>query len=277
MPATTGQILGKAHKLCEWLRRSNFELICGQKRSSSFEVAHLIERAAKWHLGNIENLPKSPGRESLDAMPMRLFVDLMFLEVEGVADIEGSNRIVTLTALILCLQVSEEHIGMFCFLQQGNDFSFLGACGLVTRFGRRWFHSYEGCDEWRKCELVKICHVVEQAMMAMHCTNVRSVDVFPPPALNKKRQQQGKPPLFTYKTLHVLAGDRSASHDKRADDAEAKRSPRLHFRRGHIRRISGDRMTWVQPCMVGDQRRGMVQKAYALVAQNKANKEGTKP
>ena len=115
-------------------------------------------------------------------------------------------------------------------------------------------------------EVATATSVVEMVLVLLSCTNVRSVDNVPPAALNRKRTKTGKPPLFTYKTLHVIAGERNAPSSQREQDDEARRSPRLHFRRGHVRRIGSNRITWVQQCMVGNKELGQVENAYALTA-----------
>lgn len=278
MPATTGQILGKAHKLCEWLGTVD-TLWFGSFEVIGADVAKVIAQSTKLHVGAIENMIRPQTRHPLNSIPLRLPAHTTLIE----CDFSGKNSdgvYLTSSLFLLCRDSNNCEIDVFVFQQQQHRFSLLGGGRLFNKCGENLFSCFAGpkIDNYDYSERVHYySYIVECTLMALHCTNVRTVDVLPPPALNKKRQQQGKLPLFTFKTLHVLAGERSDSHDKRADDAEAKRSPRLHFRRGHIRRISGDRMTWVQPCMVGDQRSGMVKKAYALVPQNKANKEGTKP
>ncbi|HRD87801.1 MAG TPA: hypothetical protein PK752_05995 [Accumulibacter sp.] len=262
MPATTGQIRGKAHKLCEWLCADDTELL---PQVSSVGLSRHIASATKWHIGRDDELVGGINREVIDSMPLRLPAKQMFIEAD-LGALKG-DRIGTMTAFALCFDLGNESIRGFFFGQRADEFCFMGGGMLRLENGRRGISVY--CRIGKEAEedfkyLQRGFSIVETVLVALNCTNVRSVDYEPPVAINKKRQKAGKPPIFTYKTLHILAGERSASHDKRADDAEAKRSPRLHFRRGHFRRISGDRMTWVQPCMVGDQRLGMVQKAYAL-------------
>lgn len=77
------------------------------------------------------------------------------------------------------------------------------------------------------------------------------IEVTPAPKfINSKRRKKGKPPIFEYKTLTIaplnemripgakLTGDRAA--------------PRMHWRRGHLRRPANGKKTAVRPCIVGD-------------------------
>lgn len=264
MRATTGQILGKAHRLCEWLRKSDVELLPGY---AATPMAWAVESAGKWHVGNVLDLPAPKDRESLDSFPLRLPTKEMLVEFDNEMRM-ADGRIAKMTGFLLCYEHREEAIEFLAFGQCDGRFFFDGGGALFIEDGKRKFAAFDDFEHSKSMvgELHKLSYILEQTLLALHCTNVRSVDNPPPAALNKKRQKAGKPPLFTYKTLHILSGERDAAHDPRADDAEAKRSPRLHFRRGHVRRISGGRITWVQQCMVGNGRLGVIEKTYALEA-----------
>lgn len=104
-----------------------------------------------------------------------------------------------------------------------------------------------------------ICLVI-RGLAVLNCSNVKVVDNPAPDALNRKRAKQGKPPLFTYKTLHIKPPTSGAG---RAGGSSGDRNlPRLHLRRGHIRRLPTGTTTWVQSCMVGSAANGMVMKDY---------------
>lgn len=112
--------------------------------------------------------------------------------------------------------------------------------------------------------LVVMPNLVIRGLAALNCSNVRTVDNPPPAALNKKRLRAGKVPLFSYKTLHLHT---QKSHALRREGAESGRvGPRLHLRRGHIRRLSETTTVWVTSCMVGDPSRGRVVKDYHVTA-----------
>lgn len=91
------------------------------------------------------------------------------------------------------------------------------------------------------------------------CSNTEFQEHRPSEKLNKKRQRKGNCPLFTYKTLTLTDDGRQGLKNEPSGTHE---SPRVHLRRGHIRRLQSGRMTWVQPCVVGDHNRGVVDKDY---------------
>ncbi|MDM0029174.1 hypothetical protein [Variovorax saccharolyticus] len=72
-----------------------------------------------------------------------------------------------------------------------------------------------------------------QACSVLNCANVTTCDIQAPAALNKKRRAKGKQPFFSYKVLQ-LAEDRRGTVS--GDAGGTHGSPRMHLRRGHIRR-----------------------------------------
>ncbi|MGN8190915.1 hypothetical protein [Burkholderia ubonensis] len=99
-----------------------------------------------------------------------------------------------------------------------------------------------------------------QACSVLNCANVETIDVSPSRAANAKRAAKGKPPFFTYKVLQVSA-ERSP---KAASSGGTHGSPRMHLRRGHLRRLEG-RVVWVRAAMVNaGSSAGVVAKDYTI-------------
>ena len=106
--------------------------------------------------------------------------------------------------------------------------------------------------------------VIERALLILfsyinviNCSNVILIDNIPSP-FKQSRIKKGKSPLFEYKTLHIH--HRTTKNKNKGSGTHS--SPRVHLRRGHIRKLSDDRTTWVQPCVVGDKSKGVVHKGY---------------
>lgn len=102
-----------------------------------------------------------------------------------------------------------------------------------------------------KCALA-----VSRFLAVLNCVNVITEDVPSPAALNKKRVANRKPPIYSYKVL-VL----KAAVARNARLGGTHESPRIHLRRGHIKRRKTGNFWW-QPCVVGDRKRGVVMKDY---------------
>ena len=101
--------------------------------------------------------------------------------------------------------------------------------------------------------IVELCNLLD-------CTNVETISLAPSAKLNRKRVAAGRPPLFEYRVLNL----RSSGGSEHENMGTSHASPRLHYRRGHIRRLQNGRKTWVRPHMVGDASRGNVVKDYKL-------------
>lgn len=101
--------------------------------------------------------------------------------------------------------------------------------------------------------------VLIQACSVINCANVTTEEIAAPAFLNKKRLAKGKQPFFSYKILQ-LSEDRRPRSETGADGKHA--SPRMHLRRGHLRRLE-KKVVWVRPAMVNaDSKRGAVVKDY---------------
>ena len=95
----------------------------------------------------------------------------------------------------------------------------------------------------------------------MACSNVRTRDHQPDAALNKKRAKAGKVPLVSYKTLEIVVPN--TRYEGGGSGGGTHASPRVHLRRGHIRKIADGKTVWVQACVVVS-KHGMVLKDYKL-------------
>lgn len=98
---------------------------------------------------------------------------------------------------------------------------------------------------------------------ALQCSNVQVRDNPPPKALVRQQKRRGQVPMFSFKTLHIDTGDKEIKTNK----GGKHESPRLHFRRGHVRRLTSGKKTWVSPCMVGDASKGQVFKDYEVMGE----------
>lgn len=117
----------------------------------------------------------------------------------------------------------------------------------------------DSIGEFRAAWMADIFSLVRTFVTAMGCNNVRKVEGRPPEKVQKKRQKNGKKPLFSFWTLE-LKQERVEGDPQGGTHA----SPRLHLRRGHPREFAPGKYTWVQPCVVGNKKLGMVHKDYAL-------------
>lgn len=112
-------------------------------------------------------------------------------------------------------------------------------------------------EEKKVCQTIK---TIAQVVEIFSCCNVTTIEHQPPKFINNKRIKKGKVPFFSYRTLHIT-GETS---EKSEPTGGTHASPRLHLRRGHIRKLPDGRRTWVRSTLVGDKTKGFVSKDYAI-------------
>ena len=103
--------------------------------------------------------------------------------------------------------------------------------------------------------------MVIAACSVLNCANVVTADMPAPAALNKKRIAKDRPPLFSYKVLQLDA-ERVTTKSSPGDGTHAP--PRMHLRRGHMRRLE-EKTIWVRAAVINaSSPDGVVAKDYAL-------------
>ena len=78
---------------------------------------------------------------------------------------------------------------------------------------------------------------------------------------NRRKMQQGKTPTFDWTTVFIEPA-KPRSDSKGGTHA----SPRLHDRRGHLRRLTTGKNVWVKACKVGDPSKGAIFHDYKIEA-----------
>jgi len=101
-----------------------------------------------------------------------------------------------------------------------------------------------------------------QMLTLLNCTNTGTQKLrsnIPHNVKNRKNR-------FAYNVLVVRTNTNNPAYSEGEPLPEEQRraSPRLHFRRGHIRNNPDGTQSWVQPCMVGDPEEGTVVKDYEV-------------
>lgn len=136
---------------------------------------------------------------------------------------------------------------------------------LLPEFYEKTLAAYGGNREKAYAQIIldsrDEVQTVVQACSVINCANVTTAEISAPAALNKKRQEKGKQPFFSYKVLQ-LSDERREAGKGGAGGSHA--SPRMHLRRGHLRRLES-KVVWVRPAMVNaGSNTGVVLKDYAV-------------
>lgn len=80
-----------------------------------------------------------------------------------------------------------------------------------------------------------------------------------PTFTNRRKIAAGKPPLYEWRTV-VIEPVQARSEHRGGTHA----SPRLHDRRGHLRRLRSGKNVWVRECKVGNASKGVVFHDYQI-------------
>ena len=137
---------------------------------------------------------------------------------------------------------------------------------LLPEFYEKTLAAYGGNREKAYAQIIldsrDEVQAVVQACSVINCANVTTAEISASAALNKKRQEKGKQPFFSYKVLQLSDERREAAGKGGASGNHA--SPRMHLRRGHLRRLES-KVVWVRPAMVNaGSNTGVVLKDYAV-------------
>ena len=113
-------------------------------------------------------------------------------------------------------------------------------------------------------ELSNMVKPLFEFCLTVNCQNISTVEVPPPAKLQKKRQKNGREPLYTY---HVLQLSQQPVGAPGVGLGYERSGPRVHWRRGHLRRLQSGQVIWVRPAIVGNAEQGLIDKTYSLAAQ----------
>lgn len=115
-------------------------------------------------------------------------------------------------------------------------------------------------EQWRKWPMMELCvDQIRAACILMDADVVVREQHRIDAKLNDVRRKRGKTPFYSFHKLKLRERVAYAGTDVEHD--EKRRSPRLHLRRGHWRRV-GRYKTWVRWTVVGDPSHGIVDKDY---------------
>lgn len=157
--------------------------------------------------------------------------------------------------------------GQWTFIQ-GDDGVLLPYLSLDKKDFTAHLHGceFKGMDEQeaqsiRAWERVITLRTIMNLLCVLSCTNAHIED-YPKPSKLKQdmRKKKGKLPFFEFKVL-TISSDKSQSTG--SQPAGSHSSPRVHLRRGHIRKLSTKNI-WVNSCVVGEKTKGVIHKDYLI-------------
>ncbi len=90
-----------------------------------------------------------------------------------------------------------------------------------------------------------------------------------PAGVNAHRFKKGRAPLFAHKVV-TIDHSRIVYEGGSGQSGIHRSSPRLHWRRGHVRTLSSGKKIGIPPCVVGAAENGVIDKTYRIRAPDPA-------
>lgn len=215
-----------------------------------------IMQAVKFDLGDATTSLPSLNWQGEDILEPNLPYDKVYFEVlayDGVRygaileKYEGS-----VCGQILMQGITQEIPSRTCMFPVGLTIMFEG--GVLKR------HVNTVLEEKIIIQGFTALLIIFKAIEVINCSNITIKDSKISKFINQKRKKKGKLPLFSYKTLYLDIEEKTVTKYDKGSHA----SPRVHLRRGHIRKLPSGKKVWVQACVVGDKSKGMIHKDYAV-------------
>lgn len=157
-----------------------------------------------------------------------------------------------------------------CYNEDDGSFYYSPIIGFIDYQGQRLrgkpFLRAKNRERQEELEALSLHYCALASFLAIiNSDNVQSIDNLPTAKIPVVGGKDLDKRLFVYKTLHIkphyVIGKKQISSLE--EPIANKIGPRVHLRRGHLRRLSG-KVVWVQPAVVGNPEKGIIQKDYRI-------------
>jgi hypothetical protein len=160
-------------------------------------------------------------------------------------------------------RISGRRVGIVAFQRQESEYELHGL--LEEPEIGAWVYLNLKSPQMAAVDLL-VGSQVRAVCIALEAEVAETEVIRAPLKLNKARERRGKLPIPDYRTVRLsrrtrLAPLLSCAND--TEEAEKRRSPRLHFRRGHWAHFAHHR-TWRKWTLVGNPDLGFIDKHYRL-------------
>ncbi len=120
----------------------------------------------------------------------------------------------------------------------------------------------DGVKKEGQSTLIRATSILLLLTVMMHAKEASIRLEAAPEKLNAKRARQGRPRIEDIRHVSIRVGDTNYSMSGHA--VGDRLSPRMHWRRGHIRHLPSGKITNVVPCLVGSIERGPTDRDYKV-------------
>lgn len=209
----------------------------------------------------------------------RLPYQVIWLQLEAAAD-----NVTQYFALASQYEDDPDLIKARIFVRQANTYALLDSVAIALEDDGKKGLNFLFCARYadfcqpRYTEIHQetieiICVNLGRFLTAINCSNVETRIQSGPKTLNQKRTKKNKPTFPAYRELTINLNRTPTRYGGGGGGGHA--SPRLHLRRGHVRRLSDGRHIWVRDTVVGinGPDNGAIEKHYRITDKNKRMEE----
>jgi hypothetical protein len=145
-----------------------------------------------------------------------------------------------------------------------------GSCVVTADDAAVWVQACGSIDEAR--EITRPAgRWIAQICGALLSPDMETERIGPAQRVIDRQVARGARPAIVYRLLKIKPNLKEEIRLAIASGIAQRKHPKLHWRRGHIRDLSGgarQRLVPIPPCIVGSKREGMVIKDYALAGKS---------
>ena len=248
------------HDIIESLPTGESDIVDLLKKSLTEYQSY--DKSACFDFGNIEKIPldtlEQISKYALELLQNKMFV-LPYNPVYYSWD-TGEDQFG-----VYVVQKENDSFDTIFFFAEKRPFEFVGTGILddtVEASEKGAYHNLRGEVMWMSpkkkmiskegekelMQYVSTYTIVLTALMQSTHTRTRKNEVSP--KQNKSRAKRNLPAIMPFHTVYFEVGGKRYSSDGR-ELGGTHASPKLHWRRGHVRKLASGKMTHVRPCLVG--------------------------
>ena len=270
-------VIGQAHKLTTALKTRAIYRFKGYSVEDKLQIGRLhpiladqIARAVRFDIGDANQLPQP----SADDAPLmgHLPYPVCYFEFDtDDAERDDGTPVGRIRVMVLARDLGGEITSVFFRTHPpGERYFSMG-------FGARW--RVEGGEVYWEPDLLtdqmpadledaehlkRVTAIFLEPVLSylslLNRPGAEVVRVVPPVKLAASRQKANKPPLFDFHRLKFNGNERVLS--QRDGEGLDRSGPRLHMRRGHMRRLTSGKEIWIRSTVVGRVEVGAVGKDF---------------
>jgi hypothetical protein len=270
-------VIGQAHKLATALKAREIYRYTGYSAEDKFQIgrvhpalAEQITRAVRFDVGAADRLPQPSSDDATWMGHLPYPVCYFEFDADG-AERDDGTPVGQIRMMVLARDLGGEISSVFFRSHPPGDRYF------SMGFGARWRvedgevlwepdlltdqmpADLENAEHLKRVTAIFLAPVLSYLTL-LNRPGAEVTRVVPPAKLAAARQKSGKPPLFDFHRVKFTGNERTSS--TRGGEKSDRAGPRLHMRKGHVRRLASGKEIWIRSTIVGHASAGALGKDF---------------